>query len=339
MTVPMTAVRGMGPLPAHVERSEGPRALRRLFDRHELPLEIAARPSQRILLRDMVALFADAAGLVGDPLLGFKVGSTMSATDFGPWVHYALAADTLEGCLRRAARGLRYHQTGTSLALTSKGDFARYTYRVAGPGQLDPRQHGDHVLPSLLSAFRRYAGADWRPSWLEIRSANDRGADSLQDEVQCEVRSRAPALSIVFPAALLGVRAGSGEASVAGARWRGLRQIARTRPPRTLAETVIEIAGARMIDGHVDLDGVARKLNLGVRTLQRRLRHEGASYRSLLLRLRHQQAIAFLTETDHSVTEIALTLGYEDPAHFARAFRRTASMPPSHYRTLARTRY
>jgi AraC-like DNA-binding protein len=328
----------MGPLPAQVEMTEGARGLHRLFGRLELPVEITARPTQKILLRDMIALFADAAGLVGDPLLGFKVGSAMSGTDFGPWVHYALSADSLEGCLRRAGRSLQYHQTGSSLTLTREGDLARYTYRLDGPGRLDHRQHGDHVLPSLLSAIRRYAGQSWRPSWLEIKSLGHHGAGTLQDVVGCEVRPRAEALTIVFPAALLPSPVAAGDAFEASRPWRGLRQIARARPPQTLADTVVEIACARMIDRRFDLEGVARKLNLGPRTLQRRLDREGLGYRAILQYVRCRQAHDLLAETDHTVTEIALALGYEDPAHFSRAFRRTTRMPPSHYRQIIRSR-
>lgn len=322
----------MGPLPAQVERSEGARGLRRLFGRFELPVDIATRPSQSILLRDMVALFADAAGLVGDPLFGFKVGAAMSATDFGPWAAYAMAADSLEGCLRRAARGLRYHQTGGTLDLATDGDLARYTYRLDAPSLLDQRQHGDHVLPSLLAAIRRYAGQAWRPSWLEIKSLGDQGSGDLQDAVGCEIRPRTPALTIMFPAALLGNRVADGDGFEVSRQWRGLRQIARAQPPQTLADAVIEIANARMIDRRFDLKGVARKLNLGVRTLQRRLDRDGLGYRTILSQVRCQLAADLLAQTDHSVTEIALALGYEDPAHFSRAFGRATSMPPSRYR-------
>lgn len=334
----MTAVRGMGSLPATVGMSGGARDLRRLFDRLELPVDLAAEPNRKILLRDMIALFADAAGLVGDPLLGFRVGAAMSATDFGPWVDYALSADTLEGCLRRASRSLQYHQTGSTLTLAVSGDLARYTYRLDAPGQLEHRQHGDHVLPSLLSAFRRYLGQRWCPSWIEVKSLHDHRTGPLEDMVCCEVRPRAEALTIVFPTLLLSCRAAAEVDGGATAQWRRLRLLALGRPPRTVSDTVAEIAYARMIDRHFDLEGIARKLNIGLRTLQRRLEKDGAGYRTILQHIRHQQAVDLLTDTDVSITEIAFSLGYEDPAHFSRAFRRTTEMPPTRYRQLARPR-
>jgi AraC-like DNA-binding protein len=333
----MTAVRGMGPLPARVEASEGGRSLRRLFGKLGLPVDLAARPDRRILLRDMIALFADAADFVGDPLFGFHVGAAMSPTDFGSWARYALAADTLEGCLQRASRSLRYHQTGAALTLTSDGAFSRYTYRLNAPGGLDHRQHGDHVLPALLRSIGRYAGPGWRPSWIEVKSLHGRGLDLLQDVVDCEVRPKAEALAIVFPTALLENRAPDPLAA-ATTPWRSLRQLVREAPPRTVSDTVVEIAYARLFDRRFDLDGIAGKLNVGVRTLQRRLERDGRGYRAILGQVRHLHASDLLRETDLPVTEIAWALGYEDPAHFARAFRRTAGMSPSGYRRATRAR-
>ncbi len=45
-----------------------------------------------------------------------------------------------------------------------------------------------------------------------------------------------------------------------------------------------------------------------------------------------QEAKRLLMFTDHSVTEIAYTLGFNDPAYFARFFRRATAMTASEYR-------
>jgi AraC-like DNA-binding protein len=219
--------------------------------------------------------------------------------------------------------------------LSSDGSHARYTYLLDAPSGLDYRQHGDHVLPALLAAIGRYAGPTWRPSWIEVKSLRDREVELLADMVSCEVRPRAKALVIAFPAALLGARAAASDHAAALA-WRSLRQFARTAPPQTVSDTVREIAFARLFDRRVDLDGVAGKLNIGVRTLQRRLEREGVGYRAIIQRVRHRHALDLLTDSDLPITEIAWSLGYDDPAHFSRAFRRTAGMPPTRYRRRAR---
>ena len=51
------------------------------------------------------------------------------------------------------------------------------------------------------------------------------------------------------------------------------------------------------------------------------------------VRLRHAKRL--LQRPDLPMTEIAFRLGYSDPAHFTRAFRRLAKITPTHYRRTA----
>lgn len=53
-----------------------------------------------------------------------------------------------------------------------------------------------------------------------------------------------------------------------------------------------------------------------------------------LTRLRMEEAQRRLLRTNDSVTEIGLACGYENPAHFAAAFRRTFGVSPTEFRRL-----
>ena len=73
--------------------------------------------------------------------------------------------------------------------------------------------------------------------------------------------------------------------------------------------------------GHPTMDGVARALAVSTRTLQRRLREEGTSYRAVLGQTRESLARHYLTSSALSTAEISFLLGYEEPNSFYRAFR------------------
>jgi AraC family transcriptional regulator len=51
-----------------------------------------------------------------------------------------------------------------------------------------------------------------------------------------------------------------------------------------------------------------------------------------LLKLRMQEAKRLLRETKRSVVDVALDVGYTNPSHFARFFRRETGLSPSDYR-------
>jgi AraC-like DNA-binding protein len=76
----------------------------------------------------------------------------------------------------------------------------------------------------------------------------------------------------------------------------------------------------------------ARLLGVNDRSLRRKLRQQGLSYRSLLDELRTQIALNYLRTTKLSNEDIALALGFSDAANFRRAFHRWTNKTPSDIR-------
>ncbi|ASP86750.1 AraC family transcriptional regulator (plasmid) [Sinorhizobium meliloti] len=58
----------------------------------------------------------------------------------------------------------------------------------------------------------------------------------------------------------------------------------------------------------------------------------GISPSRSFIRQRVARAQLLLQETDTSIIEIGMSVGYSSPSHFAQVFRRETGLPPSHYR-------
>jgi AraC family transcriptional regulator len=58
----------------------------------------------------------------------------------------------------------------------------------------------------------------------------------------------------------------------------------------------------------------------------------GLSPSRYFIRQRIIRAQLLLQETDRSIIEIGMSVGYSSPSHFAQVFRRETGLPPSHYR-------
>ncbi|MFT3923950.1 MAG: AraC family transcriptional regulator ligand-binding domain-containing protein [Myxococcales bacterium] len=84
--------------------------------------------------------------------------------------------------------------------------------------------------------------------------------------------------------------------------------------------------------GKSDVRYAAERLNMSRRTLARRLKTEGASYREVVEEARHTLARRYLALPNLDVKEIAFLLGYSETAAFSRAFRRWAGQSPLQYR-------
>src|SRR5262245_59529491 len=116
------------------------------------------------------------------------------------------------------------------------------------------------------------------------------------------------------------------------------RSVRREREAFRLGDVVQQIVTRLLCDGYPDVHSVAKMMGLSARTLQRRLSDEGVTYGRVVARARFDLAQRMLEDPSCKVIEVALDLGYSDPAHFARAFARWTGLAPREFRRLRATR-
>ena len=82
---------------------------------------------------------------------------------------------------------------------------------------------------------------------------------------------------------------------------------------------------------------VARALASSPRQVQRAFEEAGeTSFSAYLRAVRLRNAAELLTRQPLTVRQVALLVGYRQPAHFAKAFRRRYGVTPAQYRDRAR---
>lgn len=77
---------------------------------------------------------------------------------------------------------------------------------------------------------------------------------------------------------------------------------------------------------------VAEELHMSTRTLHRLLQREGTSFREIVKEVLTVQAKRLLENSELSISQIALELGYSDSANFTRAFKKATGQAPSAFR-------
>jgi AraC-like DNA-binding protein len=91
-------------------------------------------------------------------------------------------------------------------------------------------------------------------------------------------------------------------------------------------------SGQSLREGDPNLAKVAKRIAMGQRTLQRRLREQGVDFKWLVEDTRRRFSLDYLRDRKHTFTEIACLLGYSEVSAFNRAFRRWTGSTPSDYR-------
>ena len=149
------------------------------------------------------------------------------------------------------------------------------------------------------------------------------------------LRFDAPYDAVVFSAELLGARPGRADAKLHAVLQRcASRELQSLPAAKSLRQRVRGLLGESLGSSTPSMEEVAEKLQLAPRTLQRRLRHEGTSFKQLLDDARRELALGYLSERDLAASEVASLLGFAQPAAFPRAFKRWTGRTPLAYKRL-----
>lgn len=139
-----------------------------------------------------------------------------------------------------------------------------------------------------------------------------------------------PANQIRFPAVLLEKRLPMGDPVAVKALLRQCEQELAELGPA--ADNLLPRLKAELLNGEprfADLETIAARLFMSGRTLKRRLAEAHSNFQQLRDEVRYREALRLLAKPELEMAHIAARLGYLDPAHFTRAFRRWSGRTPS----------
>src|SRR5690554_2545747 len=111
-----------------------------------------------------------------------------------------------------------------------------------------------------------------------------------------------------------------------------LSQLALLDTDTDLTSRVKQGIQKQLASGVTRQDMIAEDLGMTSRTLQRKLSQEGVSYQKLLDDVRQQVAEDYLRNTEMSIPDIALRLGYSETTSFHRKFKAATGKTPGDYR-------
>jgi AraC-like DNA-binding protein len=274
----------------------------------------------------------NALTLSQDPLLGIKHGQRLNISSHGFVGFAAMASDNLGQALSLA---IRYARTRTLLAdirFHKEDDSAVIQVnRLAAMPNTFP-----FVVENIISSF--IGVARFLMGQQEELSAVIKLAYSPPDKpaeyeklLGVPVLFNQPYNQICLPEFLL-----ESPVSTANAISRGL---AETECEKLLAQLdhgqdlVTQIRHQlEKIQAFPTLPLMAKALNSSPRTINRQLAQLNTSYQHTIDEARREKAIELLDIPSISIEQISVTLGYNDPSNFGRAFRRWLGQSPRAYR-------
>ena len=262
------------------------------------------------------ALEAEVARVSDFPYFGLQIASHYELAQLGWWGSSIAGAHSLLEAVEFATRTIDTLQRGTQFKVIRTAKALHLNFSYLGRGPLDPLQH---TLASLL-VLRKIGLLTGERQAVTVKVGRKYvpGFSVLHEYFGPNVVFGCGHDGVVFDSDILDHPLGS-------------TQVDRHAYLET-ASAVTALIAQLLPHERPTKERIAERLRVSPRTLQRRLDDWGVSFEEMLDDFRRNQAILLLRRRELTALEIAYSLGYSDPAHFTRAFRRWTGMSPHRYR-------
>jgi AraC-like DNA-binding protein len=281
-------------------------------------------------------LLEEAARSTGDDCFGLHFGERFDPRDVGLLAYVVLNSPTLAAAMYNVARYVHIHNSAVRATFGTDGRRAYVRYRLTESAQGGVRQHNEYSMVMLWKALRSITQETWAPAAVEFAHDAPGSCDYFRS-FGCAVDFGCPANALVVEHDFVERRVREADGKLYRLLRRQLDRILAELPRvDDLLDAVRRAIGEALESADAKLERVAAKLSMSPRTLERRLKARGSSYRDVVADTRKACAIAYLRTGERSVTEIAFLLGYSEVSAFNRAFKRWTGSTPLEYRNARR---
>jgi AraC-like DNA-binding protein len=268
--------------------------------------------------------------------VGLEIGLSYHLSAYGLLGFGLLSSASGEAALALARRFLPLTYTFAGISITQTASTTRMTFTAA------PELAGhtarfvvERAMGATSRVLRDVIGTDFRLESFELAYPVAQSSKEVSVVLGAPVRHACAANEIRFPCVLLKRALPQANPMTADMCERMCRELIRKRSPRVdTAAFVREHLANHAFTRPPHIGEYARMLNSSERTLKRRLKHEGTSFRMLSNSARLDRANALIREGRLSLAQIAVDLGFSEAATFSQAYKKWTGVAPSAARSM-----
>jgi AraC-like DNA-binding protein len=290
-------------------------------------------PEARMTLQQELAFYRNTLALTGEATIGLRLGEPYVPQRYGLFGYALMSAATFRHALSLAENfgGLTF----SFFTLRFGAAGRRAWFSMSDPPPLE-QELLDVYLDRDLSAarvdFSEILGEAFSPQQVHFTHDGHGRQRLYRDFFQTDLVFSAECGKFVFDSELLDrPLPQSDPESSRHFQQQCQMLIAKLSAQGHLVDDVRMLVLARP-GFFPDIDYVAEKMSMSTRTLRRRLKQEGSTYRDLIDEVRFGLAREYLANTGLPLEEISSLLGYTESGNFSHAFRRWSGGSPSAWR-------
>jgi AraC-like DNA-binding protein len=296
-----------------------------------LPRSLLGNPEQMIPAEAVTSLLELSAEASRCLTFGLRMSAQRGLADMGVVSLLIAHQPTLRDALAVLVRYRTRINSTLYLQMEEHDDIAILREELSLRSGRTPRQASDLALGVLVRMCGTVLGPQWHPEGACFTYPAPQSAEHgiYRQIFRCRIEFDASFQGLVIAAADLDRHNPRADPALA-AHAASLIETIMEPGQRSLSQEVEQCILLLLPSGRANLRAVAGALDMNLRTLQRRLENEGASFSELLGHIRRQQLARHLANPKLRLTDIAELLGYASLGAFTRwhieEFGRTPSL-------------
>lgn len=188
------------------------------------------------------------------------------------------------------------------------------------------------ALGFMLAIIRSFRAQDWLPTAIIVPDSSKITKSNLELVYGTNVVRTGERFALKFDTSVLNTPTASNGTDLTQLTESSIKQSI-PRPQDTTAITK-SLCALELLTGLPNLGRVAAHQGVVPRTLQRRLREQGVTFRQIAVEAIMEKADELVVQSDWPVYRIALHLGYAETSQFSRAYKSRTGVSPQEMRRL-----
>ena len=303
-----------------------------LFAQAGLDPALMQDPNARYPVAATARLWRLSVAATGDEAFGLRVACCVTPTTFHALGYSLVASPTLMDAFNRLVRYFRIVADAGELRFHANAEQCEFEILPGSTAGTAAPEAIDAFLSVNLRMCRALYGRGLSP--LAVHMVRPAPADRAPFErvFRAPLQFSAGENRLIFARAPFDERLAGANPELA----RHNDAILLRHLARLDRESVANRVHAQLLEllpqGEPSQEKIAGRLNLSLRSLQRRLAAEDTSFKSILNTTRRELALSYIEDPAYPISEVTFLLGFADTSSFSRAFRRWTGQSPVAYR-------
>ncbi len=285
----------------------------------------------RLSLKRVEGFYNRVAELIPDPNFGLKAEKYWHPSQMGALGYAWMTSDTLRDAFKRLVRFSKVVNEASHMELKESSNKVSLVFHFSDK-VAESAFRIDAPMAILLAMARSNAGEGFHPQSVTFSHPEPKDTGPFYSLFQCPISFGGKTNSFTISTAEADNPRPCSNVQLALLHDQLLIEYAATLGDDDIVERTKVAIIANLASGNISDAAVAETFHFNERTLQRRLREYGTTFKTILSEVRMDLADKYILDNRLSLSEISFMLGFSEMSSFSHAFKRWTGLSPSDYR-------